>query len=63
LNYRVVIGDAALGKLYNVDSMPVTLLIDRDGKIADSHSGMVDKDAFENEIRSLLQDGLKNPHQ
>ena len=63
LNYRVVIGDAALGKLYNVDSMPVTLLIDRDGKIADSHSGMVDKDAFENEIRSLLQDGLKKPNQ
>ena len=60
LNYPVVIGDRALGKRYNVDSMPVTLLIDRDGRIADSHSGMVDKDAFENEIRTLLRGGPKN---
>jgi hypothetical protein len=33
----------------------VTLLIDRSGKIAVSHAGMVEKDAFENEIRSLLE--------
>jgi predicted subunit of tRNA(5-methylaminomethyl-2-thiouridylate) methyltransferase len=49
-----------LGKLYGVDSMPVTLLIDRDGKIADSHSGMVDKSNFEREIRSLLREDAKN---
>ena len=60
LNYPVVIGDRVLGERYNVDSMPVTLLIDRDGRIADSHSGMVDKDAFENEIRTLLRGGPKN---
>jgi hypothetical protein len=36
------------------------LLIDRDGKIADSHSGIVDRDAFESEIRTLLLDGVKN---
>jgi peroxiredoxin len=60
LNYPVVIGNSDLGKLYGVDNMPVTLLIDRDGKIADSHAGMVDKVIFENEIRTLLQDGTKN---
>jgi hypothetical protein len=50
-----------LGRLRSPsDSMPVTLLIDRDGRIADSHSGMVDKDAFENEIRTLLRGGPKN---
>ena len=60
LNYSVVIGTQDLGKLYQVDSMPVTLLIDRDGKIADSHSGMVDKSNFEREIRSLLREDAKN---
>jgi peroxiredoxin len=60
LNYPVVIGNQVLGNLYDVSSMPVTLLIDRDGKIADSHSGIVDRDAFESEIRTLLLDGVKN---
>jgi hypothetical protein len=32
----------------------MTLLIDRDGKIAESHAGMVDKEAFENKIKTLL---------
>ena len=54
LNYPVVIGNADLGKLYQVDNMPVTLLIDRDGKIADSHAGVVGKIVFENEIQTLL---------
>jgi hypothetical protein len=31
------------------------LLIDREGRIAVSHSGMVDKDDWESKIRSLLQ--------
>jgi peroxiredoxin len=62
LNYPVVIGSQDVAKLYGgVSSMPMTLLIDRDGKIADSHVGMVDKAAFEGEIRTLLQDGAKNP--
>jgi peroxiredoxin len=41
LNYPVVIGNESLAKLYSVDAMPVTQLIDRDGRIAESHSGMV----------------------
>ena len=60
MNYAVVVGNEALAKLYAVDALPVTLLIDRDGKIADAHAGMVDKDAFESEIRVLLQDSVKN---
>jgi len=35
--------------------MPLTLLIDRNGKIAVSHAGVVDKDDFEAHIRQLLQ--------
>ncbi|MFN7998659.1 MAG: TlpA disulfide reductase family protein [Bryobacteraceae bacterium] len=54
LNYEVVIGSAALGKRYGLDSMPLSLLIDSEGKIADSHSGVVDRNAWEAEIRALL---------
>jgi len=58
LNYSVVIGSQDVAKLYGgVSSMPMTLLIDRQGKIADSQVGMVDKAAFEGEIQALLQDG------
>lgn len=40
--------------------MPMTLLIDRNGKIAASYTGVVDKGACESEIRMLLQDRAKN---
>ena len=39
--------------------MPVTLLIDRNGKVADVHPGMVDKAAFEREIQTLLKETAK----
>jgi thiol-disulfide isomerase/thioredoxin len=58
-NYPVVIGNQDLAKVYGVDSMPVTLLIDRQGKIADSYSGVVNKDGFEREIQTLLQERVK----
>jgi peroxiredoxin len=57
LNYPVVIGNEELGKLYGLDAMPMTLLIDRAGKIASSHVGVIDKAGFESEIRLLLQHG------
>ena len=56
ISYSVVIGDPDLAKLYGVDSMPMTLLIDRDGRIAASHVGMVEKNAFEGEIQVLLKE-------
>lgn len=55
MDYPVVLGNDAIGKRYSLDSMPTTLLIDRHGKIALSHSGVVDKDDFEAHIRELLQ--------
>ena len=56
LNYPIVIGSEAIGKRYGVDNMPVSLLIDRDGRIADSHSGVVDRKGWEEEIQKLLQE-------
>jgi peroxiredoxin len=57
INYPIVVGNQDLGKLYSVETLPVTLLIDRDGKIAEAHMGMVEKAAFENEIKALLHEG------
>jgi peroxiredoxin len=56
LNYPVVIGNDDLGEQFGVINMPLTLLIDRNGKIAESHAGVVDKDNFESKIRSLLHE-------
>jgi cytochrome c biogenesis protein CcmG/thiol:disulfide interchange protein DsbE len=54
IEYAVVIGNEALAKKYNLESMPLTLLIDRNGRIAVSHAGVVNKDEFESRIKELL---------
>src|SRR5579864_2688038 len=59
LNYTVVIGSDALANQYGLDSMPLSVLIDRDGKIAASHSGVVEKDNWEQGIQQLLQEHPK----
>ena len=60
INYRIVLGTSESAKQFGVDQgMPVTLLIDRMGRIADLHLGMVDKAAFEHEIRILLSEDAK----
>ena len=57
LNYPVVIANQDLTTRYGgLPSLPMTLLIDRDGKIAESHAGMVDKDVFEKKIKTLLHE-------
>lgn len=55
LNYPVVIGNDDLGEQFGLINMPLTLLIDRNGNISESHAGVVDKNNFEAKIRSLLQ--------
>jgi peroxiredoxin len=55
MNYRVAIGNDAVGERFHVEEMPLTLLIDRRGRIALSHAGIVDKEQFENDIQELLQ--------
>jgi thioredoxin-related protein len=56
MQYPVVLGSQNLAQQYHLVAMPMTLLIDREGKIAVSHSGMVDKSAFENDIQKLLSE-------
>jgi peroxiredoxin len=54
MQYPVAIGTDAIGALYNLSEMPLTVLIDREGRIAVSHAGVVDPKVFEADIRILL---------
>jgi peroxiredoxin len=56
VNYPIVVGNEDLARQYGgVEALPLTMLIDRDGKIAASYTGVVDKVACETEIRALLR--------
>jgi peroxiredoxin len=54
VNYSIVIGDVALGKQYGLQGMPLTVLVDRNGKIADVHAGVAERSATDEKIRKLL---------
>jgi peroxiredoxin len=56
VNYDMVIGNERLAKQYGLEAMPLTVLVDRAGKIADAHPGIVDKAETEQKIRKLLQE-------
>jgi hypothetical protein len=55
IDYQVAIGDDALAQKFGgVESLPETLLIDRDGRIAARHVGIVGKSDYESEIVRIL---------
>ena len=55
INYRILQGsDATAQKYGGVDALPTTFLIDREGKIVDTHVGLTGKDEFENGIKKLM---------
>lgn len=57
VNYPIVIGNWDLARLFGfTNELPLSLLIDRDGRIADLHPGIVDKSKFESEIQILLKE-------
>jgi thiol-disulfide isomerase/thioredoxin len=56
ISYPVLVADPELLKPYETTNLPMTLLIDRHGRIADAHVGIVDKDMWENKIRELLHE-------
>jgi cytochrome c biogenesis protein CcmG/thiol:disulfide interchange protein DsbE len=56
LNYRVLLGDAMVSESYGgVDSLPTTFVIDREGRVASVHIGLVGKEAYQNDIVALLE--------
>jgi len=55
INYRVMVGTDALSQMYGgVDSLPTTFVLDREGRIAAHHVGLVSKSDYQHDIESLL---------
>jgi len=55
INYPVMIGNDRVAQLYGgIDSLPSTFLIDRQGKIASVHLGLVSRRDYEAEILKLI---------
>ena len=60
VNYPIVIGNDGLGKQYGLQGMPLTALVDREGRIADVHHGIVEKSATQEKIRDLVRESFKD---
>jgi peroxiredoxin len=61
MNYRVVVGDDAVANLYGgIDSLPTTFVINREGKVVDTHVGLIGKDDYITEIKGLLSGANKD---
>ena len=58
ITYPVVLGDMdMMEKKFGLPaSLPVTLLIDREGRIASTHAGVVEREKFDADIRQLLDE-------
>ena len=54
MHYPLAIGTDEIGALYHLGAMPLTVLIDRQGRIAVSHAGVVDPRLFEADIQTIL---------
>lgn len=56
VNYRILMGDHQVAMLYGgVEALPTSFMIDREGKIASVHVGLVSKWVYENDINELLR--------
>ena len=52
-----MIGNAAIARLFGgVDSIPLTLIIDRSGRIAAVHNGLCAKNEYESDINAVLNE-------
>jgi peroxiredoxin len=58
VSYPVVLGTFdTVEKVFKLPpSLPQTLLVNRHGRIAATHSGVVDKDKFEKDVKQLLEE-------
>lgn len=55
INYRIALGTDIVAQQYGgVESLPTTFVIDKNGRIASTHVGLVSKSDYENEIVQLL---------
>jgi peroxiredoxin len=55
VNYRVMLGNDEIARIYGgLEAIPTTLLIDKAGRIAVTHVGLVAKKTYEENVRALL---------
>ncbi len=55
VNYRTLLGNDLVAQQFGgVDALPTSFVIDREGRIAATHVGLVDKSDYENDIQALL---------
>jgi cytochrome c biogenesis protein CcmG/thiol:disulfide interchange protein DsbE len=55
VNYRVLMGDSLVSDLYGgVESLPTSFMIDRNGRVARVHIGLVNRNEYQNDINALL---------
>ena len=54
VNYTILLGDDQIVRLYGISAMPMTVLIDREGKISAASVGLIDRNECEKEILHLL---------
>ena len=55
MNYRVLLDDGKMPSPYkDIQALPTTFLVDRQGRVAVQHTGLVGKDAYQNKIEELL---------
>jgi cytochrome c biogenesis protein CcmG/thiol:disulfide interchange protein DsbE len=53
--YRLALGDGRVTSAFGgIDALPSTFIVDRDGRIAVAHEGLVPKETYEQEIATLL---------
>lgn len=56
VNYPVVTGTANVEQLYGgIDALPTTFVIDKEGRIASTHIGLISRKEYESDINELLQ--------
>lgn len=55
MTYPVAIGDDKLAQVYGgIETLPMTFLIDKSGRIAAVHTGLIAKAIYEDEIKRLM---------
>jgi peroxiredoxin len=60
VNYPVMIGNDEVARLFGgLDSIPLTLIIDRSGRIAAIHAGLCKRSEYENDINAVLNERQK----
>ena len=55
MQYPVAVGNDDIRGRFQASELPKTMLIDREGRVAVSHVGLVDKTKFEHDIQELLR--------